>query len=324
MEIISNAGKLSSDFNISRFSKYALDIYSSINHEIFDTDIKAPFYWKDCVEIIVNKYGQNSKVSRFNESIDYIDLDDNRVVIAFSGGLDSCYQALKLREEGYDVILLHICNLNKYTNGQEKKVVLNFAKRFNFSLELVNFKATPKDKYWPENSFKTALCYAVCMDYCIENGIKNISSGDDLRLSIDDTVIDLNLGDCYQITEAVFKDLPFNFIPIEVQDKISRLTFLDKYDARDYYYSCVAAGRLNQYLHNKYEEKYNIKLDKYSCGCGCRKDAMHCLQLHYFNGVDYPQEFIDRCWKIMAKGADEPFFGKDIELEKRIQNLVDY
>ena len=319
MELINNSGKIVANY-INQFTKAAFSIYQDLNHKNFNDLLNVPNYWKDCLSKILLYHNSQSKLNILNSNINFNLSNTNSVVIAFSGGLDSCYQALKLRELGYNVILLHICNLNKYTNGQEKKVAIEFANKFKFPIELVYFIAKNKDKEWPENTFKTSLCYALCMDYCIEHNILNISSGDDLRLSYKDAVVGVNLGDCKEITIDLFKELPFNYIAVDVQDKVSRLQLLDKYNAKDDYYSCVTA---NQYLHNKNEEKYHITLDKYSCG-NCRKCVMHCLQEYYFLNKDYPQEFIDNCWKRISIGPDEVFFGNHLSLEKRIQNLLDY
>lgn len=324
MIIENTAAKIKFDFNIGFFTKQALDVYSNLNHKEFPEQFTVPAFWFDCIDFIVKQHNQNVLLMKSNVHIPKIEKNDEKIVLSFSGGLDSMYQALYLRECGYDVTLLHICNLNKYTNGQEKKAVVSFAKDFDFKLNLVEFSAKNNDKYWQENSFKTCLCYAICMDYCIENNINMISSGDDLRLNAVNCVVGTNLGDCKEITTSFFKNLPFVFIPVKCQNKVDRLRLLEKYNAKDYYYSCVNAGRLNQYLHNKFENKYNIKIDKYSCGTSCRKCAFHLLLEQYYMNKKYDDEIINKCWNTISKGADNIFFDKSIPLEKRIHNLIIY
>lgn len=322
-KLTNQAGTIKANFPLY-FTYYAFSMYEAINKYKFKSKIEVPDFWVDCMDIILKAHKSNSIIDKTKTHFKCNTLHPNNVVIAFSGGLDSAYQALYLREQGYEVTLLHVCNMNRYTNGQEKKVAIEFAKRFKFPIELVEFSASRGHKEWEENSFKTSLCYALCMDYCVNNCLYVISSGDDLRLNLKDAVVGTNLGDVNDITNALFKNLPFKFLPIQVQDKASRLDYLTGEGARDYYYSCVTAGRLNQYRHKTAEEKYGIILDKYSCGNFCRKCASHVLSDYYFNQIGYPKEFIDKCWDRVAIGADMVFYGKHLSLKERIKNLKEY
>lgn len=320
----SEALKFTANFPL-HFSHYANLIYSDLDKHVFKNEICTPKYWNECVQFIINSYHQDSKVIEFEDKTIFDKQDNNKVVVAFSGGLDSVYQALYLRNNGYDVTLLHVKNMNKYTNGQEAIAAKEFAERFNFNLEIVDYHAVSKHKEWNENPFKTSLCYALCLDYCLHTGTRIISSGDDMRLNAVDTDLDNNFGDCREVTELFFKNFD-NITYLPVDDNIHkglRLEYLSKNNARDYYYSTTTPGRLVKYLHDLNEKKFNVKLDKW-CALSERKDCMHCLLEYYYSNVNYPEKMIEHCWNKIAIGPDKNFFGKHLSLEKRIQNLVDY
>ena len=92
----------------------------------------------------------------------------------------------------------------------------------------------------------------------------------------------------------------------------------------DYIYSCLGPGKFNEYRHNECEKKYGIKLFKHNCGHSCRKCAHHNLLRYYENNENFPQEFIDKCWKIMSNNSyasRNMLFGDNIPLEQKIKNL---
>ena len=333
MEIISKAIKYEIPIKQPKLFNVVKDLYDNFNKKEFDTNITVEECMLEPVKFVYNGFNQITNFETV-KTLEPIELPNSMVVLlAFSGGLDSVYQALKLRDRGYAVRLFHVKNMNFYSNGQEYKAAKNFAKDFSF--ELIEASMSPiKDageykKYWKENPFKNEVFYSMMLDYAAENGINNISSGDDLRLQIEDAVPDTNFSDIGEFTSLfmegaseVYKN--FHFLPIIKANKAERLKFLKEKNALDYYYSCVGAGRLQMFLNKKNSAKYGVKLDKLSCGCSCRKDSFHILLKYYFLNEVYPQEFIDKCWDCIAKGADAVFFNKSIPLEKRIQNLIDY
>lgn len=308
------------------YTKEALDVYKYLNCEKFE-NFETIGLFKNTLDLIFKCHNQTPIIFYKSRQKSTFCKPNNRALCACSGGLDSCFQALYLRDKGYDVTLMHLINSNYYTNGQEYKVFKEFAKKFNF--KTYEPKMSPKfkteySKQWSENSWKNFLIYSICIDYMIANNIFFLSSGDDFGLDVSKQVTGVNTGDSKQITEAFMKSFGVNFIPVDRKiDKAQRLKYIRKQGAGDYYISCVGPGRLIQSQHERYSKKFNFETDKWNC-YSCRKCCMHILQDKYLNNIEIPEELEDRCWEKVAIGADEPFFGKDIPLEKRIQNLKDY
>lgn len=254
---------------------------------------------------------------------------NNRVLLGFSGGLDSCFQAISLKDD-YDIILYHVSNINRYENGISTKVSRLFSKKSKMKYVEERFRSTklyPKEL--PENPIKNQLIIAMMLDYCSKANIYNITLGDPFNLRIDEATPGINLTDANEITEIFLDSIKyyykFDYIPMKYyKDKNQELNYLTKEGYRDLFYSCIAPGRFNQCNHNRVESKYNIKIPQYNCG-SCRKCCTQILLDYYDNNNKiYPEEYIDHCWR---KLWDNPYsseyfqFNPNISLENRIKNL---
>ena len=304
--------------------KNAADIYKYCNTERFN---RGEVF--SCFANTLNMIAKAHKQKEFTNirKIELTKMKENKkVLVLFSAGLDSVYQAVNLRNKGYEVTLFHMCNQNKYTNGQEEKVAKLFAQKYNFPIIYGKFSAPLNGKFvkfWQENSWKNFLLYTMARSYCLKNEIGNISSGDDLRLSITDAVVGTNLSDSKELTTTFMKDMNINFIPCD-GDKELRLKFIFDNNLQDDFYSCVGPGRTNQHWREHYIKKYGTEVEQYNC-CACRKCSMHLLlRKYYLHNIELNPEFEDKLWKKLSIGADNVFFDLSIPLEKRIQNLKDY
>lgn len=323
MLLSNEAAKIETLCNI--YTKDALDCYKYFNKEVFE-DFETISLFSGYIKQLCIAHNQFPTIL-YRDVNKPTFVKNNKVLLCFSGGLDSVYQALKLREQNYEVILFHIINLNYYTNGKEKEVVQEFAKEYNF--ELITAKISPihkseYKKHWNENSFKNCLIYSMAIDHMLSYGIGNLSSGDDLRLSIKDHLVGTNTGDCYELTKALINDFGVSFIPVDGNiNKAERLKYVYEKGANNLYNSCVGPGRLITMLNTKYSKFYNINTDKWNC-LTCRKCCMHILLNYYYNGFKYPEELIERCWDKVSIGADNVFFDKSIPLDIKIKNLIKY
>lgn len=325
IKLENEAIKVFTDYD-SIYIKEAMNVYKYLNKKTFEAFTTINLF-KPVLDVIFNLYKQSPKVTYFEAQKPVFVSSGKSVLVACSSGLDSVYQALYLRNQGYDVTLLHLENCNYYTNGLEKKVFLEFAKRFNFKYFMPKISPKQKSEYkkeWQENSFKNFLIYSLSLVYMLKNNIHCLSSGDDLRLDISEAMPGTNDGDSHQETEAFMQARGIDFIPVKSNiNKAMRLAYIRECGAGDYYISSVGPGRLNQMLHNKYEKEFNVKLDKYNAASD-RKDCMHILLDKYYNHIDIPKALEDRCWEKVSKGADNVFFDKKISLRQRIKNLIEY
>ena len=262
------------------------------------------------------------------------------VLLGFSAGLDSVYQAILLKENGHNVHLFFARNINTYENGQSWKYAEQIASKLGLDLLAMTVKkdmrkgenANEFRQSWPENPIKNQLIMSVMADICIERNWSMISLGDDFDLALDKSVPGVNTTDAKEVTCAFLDGLKKHVDGIEFlkipdgHDKSVRLQKIIDYGLQDLYYSCVQAGRLNKYMRKLTQDKYGVTLFGNNCG-KCRKCCMHDLILHYTGKLVFPDAFIDDCWKKMYTtgcNADYEFFKPELPLEERIANLFSY
>ena len=149
------------------------------------------------------------------------------------------------------------------------------------------------------------------------------------EFSIDEVTAGVDVADAPENYDLLIKFINkfvanFEFIKTPHLPKIEKLNYLKEHNLDDYIYSCLGPGKFNEYRHNECEKKYGIKLFKHNCGHSCRKCAHHNLLRYYENNENFPQEFIDKCWKIMSNNSyasRNMLFGDNIPLEQKIKNL---
>ena len=88
--------------------KMIAPLYDNFNKKEFDKELVTFSGLKDFVSIVYNSFNQQTKINTFDISVKNSLRENKRVLLAFSGGLDSVYQALILREHGYEVVLFHV------------------------------------------------------------------------------------------------------------------------------------------------------------------------------------------------------------------------
>lgn len=329
-------------FSMPFLAKHALELYDNFNQKDFLADITTIDAFVPMCNMIYQSFHKPlPKVSCISIEKKHIDADDGKnVVLGFSAGLDSVYQALLLKECGYNVHLFFAKNINTYENGQAWKYAQTIANKLNMDLIDASVKkdlrkgdnANAFRQHWPENPMKNQLIMSMMVDLCLERGWQYISLGDDFDLTLDMAVPGVNTTDAKEVTMSFLNGIkPYveglKFIPIpKGYDKGKRLVKIVSYGLENDYYSCVQSGRFNKSFRKRMEDKYSVQLFGNNCGC-CRKCCMHDLILHYSGQKTFPDAFISHCWeKMHSTGckADYEFFKPDLPLDKRIANLFSY
>lgn len=327
-----------------------LRIYENFNQKVFNSVIMTLPEFTPFINAVYDIHKQKRPEYIFDSDWmiggDMQLLKNNKdVLLGFSGGLDSCYFAIALKEQGYNVHLLHIRNLNGYEGNLSYKTSVEFAKKMNMELIVCKFKRRGgKDnkyaQFWEDNTSKNQLIYTIMIDICLQRGWQTIALGDDRSMSSDrpDMTLGINSTDCREVQDAyeesitkIIPNVRFLLIDRKVNstetNKYDRLYKLSQYGVLDSYYSCVGAGRFNQYNHTMNESKFGIKLPQYNCGCSCTKCAIHNLLLHYKGFITYPSSFVDKCWERLwntKHGTIKALFAPNIPLQDRIDNLFKY
>lgn len=322
------------------FSQIMLDVYEGFNKQIFPDKAVCPEKFQDMCNLVYASFKQPKPNYVDYEIKKQTILTENKdVLLGFSAGLDSVYQAIYLKETGYNVHLFFAKNINTYENGQAWKYAQIIANKLNLELISISMKKNfkkdliknPFKQIWPENPIKNQLIMSIMADICLEKKWKYISLGDDFDLTLEKAVPGVNTTDAREITQSFLSGLQhyinLEFIKIPTKhDKGLRLKKMFEYNLQDDYYSCVQAGRFNKSFKKRIENKFNIKLLGNNCG-SCRKCCMHNLIMHYLNIQKFPEDFIEHCWKKMYTtgcGADYEFFKPELSLEQRIKNLFEY
>ena len=317
---------------------YFLDLYDIFNKKAFSTNIVAPKEIQNMCNIICDSFKQDHlqiEDANITEHKSLENVNSKDVLLGFSAGLDSVFQAIWLKEHGYIVHLLFARNINTYENGQSWKYAKIIADKLNLDLIDINVKKKRNIEYsqaWPENPIKNQLILSVMVDICLNKSWKYISLGDDFDLSIDKAISGINTTDAKEVTYAYLDCIKtyvkgLEFLQIEKgNDKGKRLQKLFEYNLQDDYYSCVQAGRFNKSIRKRIQNKFGVQLLGNNCGC-CRKCCMHNLIMHYTKMKQFPEKFIKHCWEKMYStgcNADYEFFKPELSLETRISNLFSY
>ena len=123
--------KIKSEFNLP-LTEEMVFIYNNYSIFPFPEEIKIPVGFEDNVNLIYTKH--NLKIPIINNNNFKINIENNKIfdnrkiIIGASGGLDSTYTALRYKDLGYDIILVHFKNLNK-NYPKETEHIKNFAKK---------------------------------------------------------------------------------------------------------------------------------------------------------------------------------------------------
>ena len=256
--------------------------------------------------------------------------ENNKVMVALSGGLDSVYLMYKLIDEGYAVTALHVAGLNKASSMLEEAAARACAKKAGVPFMVARFKA-PRQAF-PDNPFKNQLVLSIMLDKGIKQGIYRYAVGSDWTTPLKEAVPGYTITDAADVYREFWQGVQDRFPQAELifisdtEKKYDRLKTLFERDALNDVSSCISPLRFRRHLHEENVAKYHISLMKDRCG-SCYKCSMEYILLVEAGLIQRDDAYYEHCWHILAtsKRAHRPdLFAKHIPIEKRLQNLKDY
>lgn len=226
--------------------------------------------------------------------------DDNKVMIAYSSGMDSTSHALYWRAQGKDVILFHVKSLN-HSYPDEARYALAFSKAYNIPIVVIEPKWVKQTAY-VDNPVKNQTILAYMVDYgrsigCIHYGMGNYAT-DKLMAQIQgywttdsiELYKTFNRYICGLLPGYTYHNMPY--------DKYGAFEFIVKNDPGAWVYvnSCLRPYRFKDYTHEQTVKKYNVPLIPHHCGV-CYKCALEYLMLadlgYYPIDVTYARKCIN-------------------------------
>lgn len=317
------------------FTKLTAGLYDLFYQPNFDKTPEVPAGFEDLVDTLYTFHKETYDtfdVQQYCTQLVHTIEENKRVLVAFSGGVDSCYLALWLRDQGYDVSLFHITNFAPYTNGVEDTYARNFAEKGKFDYVEASYKEISK-RGFNENPLKNQLIISMLLDYACDNQIYNLALGIDWDYKLEESVLGVDETDTYEVNTTFFKGIEqyvkFNLIIADEKvKKYERLKYINDAGLLDDVYSCVMTYRYHDALRKQNEDKYNIKLLSGRCG-SCNKCAREAILLRYL-GIMYTDNesdsFIDHCWKVLHENkysANSDRYDPKIPYAQRLAELLD-
>lgn len=250
-----------------------------------------------------------------------------RVLVGFSGGLDSAYQAISMRDAGWDVELFHVAGLNGRYPDEDL-----FARRFAEAagIPYTECRVHAKPQRFPDNPAKNQLVMSIMADWGLGRGIGDYAMGADWCTPLSESKVGFTVTDSVEVNEAYVRgmrahsDIAYHFIPSDMK-KVGRVAALRDAGLLEHVYSCIGPHRFRGRLRATNERKYGVRLLPGRCG-SCFKCCMESLLLHEL-GEEMPEAYLTHCWDVLggsslSHAAD--MFGRGVPLQRRRELLLRY
>ena len=225
-------------------------------------------------------------------------IENNNLILNFSGGKDSVASALKYKEEGYNVYLYHMRHINPALSDEWEK-----AKKLADMLGLpiyfddIHFSG---HHMWMEHPMKNMLIANGALSYGIREGIgTRVAFGNYTTSYLEDNAFDRCAGDCMDMWEAyeeiIHRVLPEFTIEANLENMGDTLNILvDHRDLLENTLSCLCRHSLRDYRHNWVKEKYGIELFPYRCG-SCYKCCVEYIYMADHDKFPFSAEYYKYC-----------------------------
>lgn len=225
-------------------------------------------------------------------------IENNNIILAFSGGKDSIASALRYKEQGYNVYLYHLRHINP-SFADEWQCAQDSANMLGLPIFFDDVRFMGYHK-WTEHPMKNMLIANGALSYGIREGITtDIAFGNYTTSYLDDNVFDRCAGDCsdmWETYEAIIQRvLPDFMIQMNLDNMGDTLDAIsDRKDLLNASLSCLCRHSLREYRKNWVKTKFGIDLFKRRCG-SCYKCCVEYIYMTDHNKMPYSEDYYKYC-----------------------------
>ena len=233
-------------------------------------------------------------------------IDNNNIILAFSGGKDSIASAIRFKETGKNVYLYHLKHINP-SFSDEWKCAQALADLLELPIFFDDIKLTGHHPYM-EHPMKNMLIGNGALSYGIREKITtNIAFGNYTNSYLDDNVFDRCAGDCVDmwdfynnIIKQVIPDFEIKFNLKHMGDTLDAIS--DRPDLLNESLSCLCRHSLRDYRRQWVKDKFGVELFQKRCG-SCYKCCVEYIYMADHNKISYSEPYYKYCLGQLYKVA---------------------
>lgn len=228
--------------------------------------------------------------------------NNNKVLVAYTGGKDSTAEAIRLKKLGYDVHLLFIKGLNR-AYPKEFEGAVKIAEILKMPLNVTEVKITGKICH-PENQIKNQLTIALMTDWGIKNGFNKFSTG---IINAVNANYEYNWTDSAALMEPFKKFMQkaaigWQYVSTNVKREAENIAEVLAHENAEQIWaiktSCMGAFRFRKVWRDNIFKKYGVLLAENSCGV-CYKCAYAYVVKCAVNGKIENYQYFKKCFETL-------------------------
>lgn len=304
--------ELNAPFPITNYTEHLIHLYNyfSRNENDLSTEEHIAKGYKPVMQYLNDLMYSNSIVFIDDIQVPQLNLKvDNTVIVGYSSGIDSTYQALRFKHEGYNVVLLHLANLNR-SYPDEATSCEQFAKYYGFKLIEVDVKHI-QTEHWVDNPLKNqVLCIGLAIDLALQLGTNKIALGNHESSDISTCHIQYSYTDAIEVFTPFLESVRshvnnFEYFPVD-KEKIDCFKFItENYpEALKFVNSCIAPHRFKKTWNKNAREKFGLETITDNRCMICTKCIKEYVMLCHIGYMKPNEEYINHFCNHLRKKGD--------------------